>query len=94
MAAYVIGHISVKDEAKWSEYRRQVPGTLEPWGAKVLFRGKRTAVLSGEHGYTDTVVIAFPDRQAVEGWHGSSAYQSLISVRNEAAEIILISYED
>jgi uncharacterized protein (DUF1330 family) len=94
MAAYVIGHVTVKDPDKWSRYRRQVPATLEPWHAKVLFRGKRTVVLCGEHTHTDIVVIEFPDQQAVENWYGSSDYQALILLRNEAAEITLISYEE
>ena len=29
--AYVIGHITVKDAAKWAEYRARVPATLAPW---------------------------------------------------------------
>ena len=39
MSACVIGHITVKDEEKWAQYRAQVPATLAPWGAELLFRG-------------------------------------------------------
>ena len=92
MAAYVIGHITVKNQEKWDQYRGQVPATLEPWQAKLVFRGKRIEVLSGEHSHTDTVVIQFPDQDAVQGWHRSPAYQALIPLRNEAAEVTLISY--
>ena len=35
--AYVIGHITVKNAEKWAEYRNQVPATLEPWGAELVF---------------------------------------------------------
>jgi uncharacterized protein (DUF1330 family) len=94
MSAYVIGHITVKDDEKWAEYRRQVPATLEPWGAELLFRGRRTDVLAGEHAHADTVVIRFPDRDAVQGWYGSDAYQALIPLRTEAADIVLISYDE
>ncbi len=93
MAAYVIGHINVKDSAKWSEYRGKVPPTLAPWGGEVILRGKRIGVLSGEHNYTDTVVIRFPDAGAVSGWYGSPAYQALIPIREQAAEMVLISYQ-
>lgn len=27
-SAYLIGHITVKNEEKWAEYRSQVPATL------------------------------------------------------------------
>jgi uncharacterized protein (DUF1330 family) len=93
MPAYVIGHITVKDPAKWAEYRSQVPATLEPWGAELVLRGERTDVLSGQHNHTDTVVIRFPDSESVNNWHNSDAYQKLVPLRMQAADIDLISYE-
>ena len=92
-AAFVIGHITVKDESLWAEYRSQVPATLAPWGASLVFRGQRLAVLGGRHEHADTVVIRFPDRAAVEGWFASAAYQALIPLRERAAEVVLVSYE-
>jgi len=94
MSACVIGHITVKDEDKWAQYRAQVPATLAPWGAELLFRGQRAAVLSGEHAHTDTVVIRFPDTAAVDGWYQSAAYQALISLRQQAADLDLVVFSD
>lgn len=93
LSAYVIGHMTVKDNDKWAEYLKQVPTTLKPWGAKLILRGQRSEVLTGEHHHTDTVVIQFPDQAALTGWYSSEAYQALISLRNEAAEIVLVSYD-
>jgi len=91
--AYVIGHIAVKDAEKWAEYRNQVPQTLAPWGADLVFRGQRAALLAGEHHpYPDVVVIAFPDLDAVSGWYASAAYQALVPLREQAADIVLLSY--
>ena len=92
-AAYLIGHITVKNPEKWADYRSQVPATLEPWGAELVLRGKRAAVLTGEHAHTDVVVIRFLDTEAIDGWHASAAYQALIPLRQEAADVILLSYE-
>jgi uncharacterized protein (DUF1330 family) len=91
--AYVIGHITVKDKEKWNEYRSQVPATLEPWGAELVFRGKRAAVLAGEHPHTDTVVIRFPDLNSIESWYSSPAYQALVPLRESAADLVLLSCE-
>ena len=91
--AYLIGHITVKNEEKWAEYRSQVPATLAAFGAEVVFRGKCRLVLSGKHDYTDTVVIRFPDLAAIEGWHQSPAYQALIPLRMQAADMVLIGYD-
>ncbi len=93
MSAYLIGHITIKNPDKWAEYRSRVPSTLEPWNAELVFRGKRTAVLSGEHDHMDTVVIRFPDTDSVAKWYYSTAYQELIPIRAQAADIDLISYE-
>jgi len=92
--AYVIGHITVKDPAKWAEYRANVPATLAPWQAELVFRGEKLAVLGGEHRHNDTVVIRFPDEAAVDGWYNSPAYQALIPLRQEAADLDLISFSE
>ena len=92
--AYVIGHITVKDQEKWAEYRNKVPATLESWGAELILRGKLVSVLSGNHMHTDTVVIRFPNLGALNDWHASPEYQSLIPLRQEAAEMELLSYEE
>ena len=93
MTAYVIGHITVRDPTRWAEYRSKVPATLVPWGGELVLRGRRVAVLSGEHRHADTVVIQFPDVASVAGWHGSPGYQALIPLREQAADMVLISYE-
>jgi uncharacterized protein (DUF1330 family) len=72
-AAYLVGHITVKDAEKWQRYREQVPATLQPWGAEITFRGKLVAVFSGEHPCDDIVVIRFPSKEAVNSWHASPA---------------------
>jgi uncharacterized protein (DUF1330 family) len=50
-------------------------------------------VLSGEHSHTDTVVIRFPDAGSAAGWYASADYQALIPLREQAADIVLVSYE-
>ena len=92
--AYLIGHLTVKDHKKWSEYREKVPATLEPWRAEVVFRGKLRSVLSGTHNHTDTVVIRFPNLESLNNWYSSKEYQSLISLRQDAADMELISFEE
>lgn len=91
--AYLIGQVTIKRPEMWAEYTRQVPGTLAPWGAELVFRGKQVAVLSGENPHPDVVVIRFPNVAAVNQWFSSAAYQSLIPLREKAAEVVLLSYE-
>lgn len=94
MSALVIGHITVHDASQWAQYRAQVPATLAPWGAELVFRGERATVLAGQHAHTDTVVIRFPDPASVAGWYASAAYQALIPLRSAAATVDLISFTE
>lgn len=93
MSAYVVGHITVRDAGHWTEYQSKVPATLAPWGADVVFRGRKAAVFSGTHTHTDIVVIRFADTQAAQAWFSSPAYQALLPLRAQAADVVLLSYE-
>jgi len=93
MPAYVIGQIVIKHADKWLAYRAQVPATLEPWRGRIVFRGRTARILAGEYRFSDTVVLEFPDQDAARGWHDSPAYQALIPLREQAAEVVLVSYE-
>jgi uncharacterized protein (DUF1330 family) len=93
MAAYLIGHITVKDPVEWKTYTDGVGKSLAPFGAEVIFRGKRTAVLNGEHVHSSAVVIRFPDQTALQEWYHSKTYQELIPIRDKAADVVLISYD-
>lgn len=90
---YLIGHITVKHADAWVAYCAQVPGTLVPWDASIVFRGEKTAVFNGSHPQGLTVVIRFPSAAAVAAWHDSPAYQALIPLRDAAADVVLLGYE-
>lgn len=91
--AYVVGHITVKNPELWAEYRSKVPATLTLWGGELVFRGQQLAALAGENPHPDIVVIGFPSVSALNSWFSSAAYQALIPLRQQAAEIVLLSYE-
>ncbi len=91
--AYVVGQITVKDETLWAEYRSKVPATLAPWNAELVFRGQQARTLSGECPHADIVVIRFASLADADGWYKSEAYQALIPLRQEAAMMILTTYE-
>lgn len=91
--AWVVGHIRVLDGSKWAEYQSRVPATLAPWGAELLFRGRHAAAFSGELPYTDIVAIRFASVADAQAWFSSSAYQALLPLRAQAADVLLHSYE-
>ena len=93
MAAYLIGHITIKDPVKWEKYVEGVQVSLAPFGAKILFRGKRFNVFTGEHPYHNTVVIEFSEPSAMQQWYSSENYQKLIPLRDQAADVVIIGFD-
>jgi uncharacterized protein (DUF1330 family) len=93
MAAYLIGHITVKDPVEWQKYVDGVRESLLHFGAEIVFRGKRASVLAGEHPHASTVVIRFSDQDTLQKWYHSEAYQALIPIRDRAADLVIISYD-
>lgn len=91
--AYIVGQMTVKNETKWTEYRGQVLATLTPFGGELVFRGNQVRALSGECPHADIVVIRFPSLVDADSWHNSAAYQALLPIRQEAADVVLTTYE-
>ena len=93
MAAYLVGHITVRDPDLWQVYITGVKKSLIPFEANVVFRGQRAAVLAGEHSYQQCVVIQFSDQDSLQKWYNSDTYQALIPTLNKAADVVIISYD-
>jgi uncharacterized protein (DUF1330 family) len=85
MKAFVIAAESLTDEAKFSEYRRAVPATLEAFGGKFVVRGGNLKLLEGEWPHSRLVIIEFPSREAAEGWYRSPEYQKIIGLRHSSS---------
>ncbi len=93
MSAYLIGHINVKNQGKWETYVEGVQKSLIPFESEIVFRGRCATVLTGDHPYALTVVIKFNDQATLQNWYRSETYQALIPVRDEAADVVIISYD-
>jgi uncharacterized protein (DUF1330 family) len=85
MKAFVIAAETIKDEAMFASYRKEVPATLEAFGGKFITRGGDLQVLEGEWPHPRLVVIEFPSRAAAEGWYSSADYQKVISLRHRSS---------
>ena len=93
MAAYLIGHITVKDHNLWQEYVAGVQESIVPFAAKVVFRGKLDKVLAGQHDKDLVVVVEFSDPSTLDDWFNSGKYQALIPLRDRAANVVITTYK-
>ena len=93
MAAYLVGHITVKDDELWQKYVSGVQESISPFDAKVVFRGQLDKVLAGQHEHNLVVVIEFSDQSTLDNWFNSEKYQSLIPLRDKAANVVITTYK-
>jgi len=94
MAAYLVGHITVKDEELWQQYVSGVQESLSSFDSKIVFRGRLASVLAGKHKYDLVVVIKFSGQTVLNEWYVSELYQSLIPLRDRAADVVITTYND
>jgi uncharacterized protein (DUF1330 family) len=58
-----------------------------------MFRGKQPDIKSDASPHLHIVVIRFSSLADAEGWHHSKAYQALVPLRLEAADVVGSIYE-
>jgi uncharacterized protein (DUF1330 family) len=93
MSVYLVGQITVKNQHLWKQYVEGVARSLEGVEASILFRGKKLADLSGINERELVVAIEFHDQATLDQWFESELYQSIIPVRDAAADVMITIYE-
>ena len=93
MPAYLVGHITVKDEGLWQKYMAGVKESIAPFDCKIIFRGQLDRILAGKHDHNLVVVIEYPDLTTLDAWYSSEKYQSLIPLRDKAADVVITTYK-
>ena len=93
MAAYLVGHITVKDDELWQKYMAGVAESIAPFDSKVVFRGQLVKILAGQHEHDLVVVIEFSDQSTLDAWYNSEKYQSIIPLRDKAADVVITTYK-
>ncbi|MDM0046565.1 DUF1330 domain-containing protein [Variovorax dokdonensis] len=93
MAAYLLVDIDVTDPLLYDEYRAQVPALIAAQGGRYLVRGGAVAVLEGTWQPKRTVVLEFPNMEALRAFWEDPAYQPLRAVRERAAKSNLVAVE-
>lgn len=93
MSAYLVGQIAVHDEQLWQQYVVGVSRSLHPFEANVIFRGKKAADLAGNNSRELVVVIEFKDQIDLNNWFNSDLYQSIIPIRDAAADVVITTYD-
>ncbi|PHZ83889.1 DUF1330 domain-containing protein [Paremcibacter congregatus] len=94
MSAFMIATITVKKPEKFGQYLGAVQKLASLYNAEVLTKGKMIRnITGGDSTHAQTLIVQFPDIEAIDMLFNSVGYQSLIPLREEAADIIMTSYQ-
>lgn len=93
MTAFVTAQVTIKDPEKYKLYGQKSAPTLEPFGGKVIIKGKNLGNYTGSSEHDALAIITFPNYENMDAWYHSEAYQALLPLRDEAAGILFTKHE-
>ena len=93
MPALLIADIDVKDPEAYAEYRTANPAIVNSFGGRYIALGGEIEVLEGDWQPRRTVVIEFPDMDAVRAFYNSPEYAELRKIRWRSADARLVAIE-
>ena len=93
MTAFFIATSRIKNPQKFAEYGAAVGATIAAFEGQLVIRGMAVDVLAGTSDQQGVGVASFADMETLKAWYASPEYQALIPLRDEAAEITLVTYQ-
>ena len=74
-------------------YLKANDATLAPFGGEFLIHGDPLTHVEGDWPPGDLIIIAFPNRVALEGWYASDAYKAILPLRtgSSVGDVIFVN---
>jgi len=92
MPAFFIANVNVKNLEKFQQYGQQAAASMQPFEGQLLTKGALAKNLAGDLNYQSVAIVTFPDQAKLDAWFESDNYQALIQIRDEAADMLLTSF--
>lgn len=93
MPAFLIADIDVHDPETYTNYREQNPDIVNKFGGRYVALGGDIKVLEGDWKPRRTVIIEFPDMEAITAFYDSPEYTELRKIRHKSADSRLVAIE-
>ena len=93
MPAFFVAQVKLKDGKKFQAYAAQTKSIFADYGGQLVTRGKAMGSIAGNVSHDAVAILEFPDMQKLEAAFASDAYQAIVPLRDEAADITIVKYE-
>ncbi len=93
MPAFFIAQVKLKDDEKFQAYAAREKAIFAEFGAELITRGKVMGSIAGDLSHNAVAIIKFSDMHNLEAAFATDAYQAIIALRDEAADITIVKYE-
>ncbi|MEZ5457757.1 MAG: DUF1330 domain-containing protein [Steroidobacteraceae bacterium] len=93
MPAVLIADIDVRDAEAYAAYRSANPAIVRQYGGRYLAVGGDVQVIEGDWVPRRTVLIEFPDMDALRRFYDSPEYAAIRGVRWRSADSRLVAFE-
>ena len=85
MSVYVVARLDITDRERYAQYEAGFMEIFARHAGKLLAVDEAPEVIEGEWPVTRTVLIEFPDADAMRAWYDSDDYQALVQHRFAAS---------
>jgi Uncharacterized conserved protein len=93
MRGYVVVNITVRDSARYEEYKRLATPTVSAYGGRYVARGGAVDVREGRWSPTRLVILEFPNVERARAWWDSPEYAPAKAIRQSCADTQLVITE-
>jgi uncharacterized protein (DUF1330 family) len=93
MPAFLIADVDVHNDDSYSSYREANPAIVKKFGGRYVARGGEVKVLEGDWQPQRTIIIEFPDMNALTAFYESKEYSKIRPIRWESADSRLVAIE-
>jgi uncharacterized protein (DUF1330 family) len=93
MPAYVIVNVTVRDPARYEEYKQLATPTVSAYGGRYVARGGPVEVREGGWAPSRLVILEFPTVERARAWWDSPEYAPAKAVRQSCADTQLVIAE-
>ena len=92
MTAFFVSTGTIKDPDKFEPYAAKARELVIDYGGETILVGKAETAFVGVLDHKIIGIVKFPDHEALNAWYNSDAYQEIIPIRDESADVTAFSY--